>query len=146
MSLKMLKAAHPPSWLRHAFIQRQSGPLKWTPFLSMDVELACCWSPPSMSLVNKIPSEMVVAPHYKLLTLLHWQCNTVDTAYNIETALHCKTFACLPNPTYIVRKGWYAIGMGCCTFEQKVGWMDGWWSGVEWIPLRLLWLQEHLQC
>ena len=43
-----------------------------------------------ISIFYKIPSEMEVAPHYKLftlLTLLTWF--TLDTVYTIETVLDC---------------------------------------------------------
>ena len=43
----------------------------------------------------------------------------------------------LKNTLYIVGESLNAIGMGYCTFEQKLEWME--WSGVDgwmdWIPL-----------
>ena len=77
--------------------------------------------------VTKIPSEMVVALRYTLLTLF--------TLFTARSALQC-----LNNCMQL-----HAIGMGWWASEQNVGWWME-WSGVDgWIPLRLLWqLEQHV--
>ena len=105
-------------------------------------------------LVYKKPSEMDLAPRYTAFT--------VYTVCTIQTVLHCLLFkllytaltiACMPNCLYILlRKARTPLEWAD---EQwaNVGWWMEWspWSGcihssLRGIPLRLLWLPEHLWC
>ena len=57
---------------------------------------------------------MEVAPRYKLLTLL-----TLFNTYILLKLLYtAKTLACMP--TYIVREGYNAIGVGLCKMNIKL--------------------------
>ena len=82
--------------------------------------------------ITKIPSQMDVAPRYKLLTLLTpltlltwlplltlFKLSTLLTLFILLKLLYtAKTLASMP--IYIVREGWNAIGMGRSASEQNV--------------------------
>ena len=52
----------------------------------------------------------------------------------------------LKNTLYIARESLNAIGMGYCTFEQKLEWME--WSGVEWSGVEWMggWIRYPFDC
>ena len=68
-------------------------------FETLHSEMKCVFSNKEANFNEKIPSEMEIAPSYKLLTLLTplsmltwFSVDTVDilnTVYTIQTALHC---------------------------------------------------------
>ena len=85
--------------------------------------------------MKKIPSEIEVAPSYKLLILLHsFQCCIVYTIYTAYTA-YIAFIAHTCYTAYTVlwaleQKGYHAYKYDI-GFWAKSGMMDGWMDGVD---------------